>query len=119
MKYLLILAVLISGCGTEHHYIAGPKGDPGLNGQDGAIGTTGPQGNPGVDATPVTIVKLCPGSTIYPSTFVEVAFCINNKLYAVYSTNGGFESEIPPGSYNSNGVNSTCTFTVTSGCVVQ
>jgi len=75
-------------------------------------------GTNGSDATPVTAVKLCPGTTTYPSKFVEVAFCISNKLYGTYSANGGFSTELPPGAYGSNGVNSSCNFVIGANCSV-
>ena len=97
---------------------AGPKGDIGFNGADGAAGAPGPIGNPGQDgqdASPVTVVQLCPGVSGY-GTFIEVGFCVDNKLYGTYSANGGFSTYLPPGTYNSNAINSSCTFTVVSGC---
>ncbi len=81
------------------------------NGLDGAAG---------VDTTPVTEVQLCPNNprTAYAATFSEVALCISDKLYGVYSTNGGFMTEIVPGTYSSNGINSSCTFAVGANCTV-
>lgn len=115
INVLVTIAVLSAvGCG------AAPKGDTGAAGKDGqsTVGATGAQGNPGVDAQPVTVVKLCPAITVYPTTVSEVAFCIDGNLYAVYSVNGGFEGLIPPGTYSSNGINSSCTFTVHANCEV-
>lgn len=117
---IVTLSVTTQGCGKA------PKGDTGVAGKDGqsTVGATGsqgpvgPQGAPGVDAHPVTVVKLCPATTVYSTTFTEVAFCIDGSLYAVYSANGGFESLIPPGTYSSNGINSSCTFTVHANCEV-
>ncbi len=114
--FIISLALYFAGCG--------PKGSPGrdgANGQDGQPGQSiqGPQGIPGTDATPVTMVKLCPDQPTYPTIFVEYAFCIQNKLYATYSTNGGFSTYLPPGAYNSNAVGSSCTFTVVSGCEIS
>lgn len=119
----LFFLVMLVGCGQ------GPQGERGLQGERGEpgesiVGPTGPTGNDGSDgkdgqdATPVTVVQLCPGTTHYPTTFVEVAFCIGGKLYATYSTHGGFSTEIPPGTYSSNGVGSSCTFTVGANCQV-
>ncbi len=102
----------------------GPAGGNGVDGQPGAAGAPGPSGSPGPkgdsgsDASGVTVIKLCPGVTTYPATFTEVAFCIDHKLYATYSANGGFSTEIPPGTYSSNGINSGCTFTVGTNCQV-
>lgn len=66
-----------------------------------------------------TIVQFCPGITSYPQTFSEIGFCINNQLYAVYSANDGFLTLVPPGTYSSNGINSSCTFNVGLNCEVN
>lgn len=123
---ILLLALALVACAPE-------KGDRGLNGEHGENGESGERGpkgdsnvgDPGIDGqngtdgTQVTIVKLCPGETTYPSTFVEVALCIEGKLYAVYSTHGGFMTEVPPGSYSSNAVGSKCDFIVGPNCQVD
>lgn len=113
---LLMVMCMMLGCGRG---IQGPAGLAGLNGAIGATGATGAQGDAGEDATPVTMVKLCPGTPSYPTTFVEYAFCINQSLYGTYSANGGFTTLLPPGRYTSNGINSRCDFTVSTGCVVS
>jgi hypothetical protein len=69
--------------------------------------------------TIVQPIQFCSGTPIYPSTFPEVGFCINNQLWAVYSANGGFLTLIPPGQYSSTGINSSCTFTVGPDCVIS
>ncbi len=107
-----VLVTLLSSCGQ----FKGAKGEAGAQGNEGPVGQPGA---PGVDANPITVVKLCPGTTVYPSVFVEIAFCVDHKLYATYSANGGFSTEIPPGTYNSNAVGSSCTFTVLPNCVIQ
>jgi hypothetical protein len=89
-----------------------------LNGTTGATGATGLQGPTGANGTIVTAAQFCPGSTSYPNEFNEVGFCIGGNIYAVYSTNDGFLSEVPPGEYSSDGVNSSCTFTIGSNCQV-
>lgn len=107
MNKAVMFAMLaaMSGCGHNHYeYFVGEKGNPGADGQD---------------ATPVTVVRLCPGVSVYPSTFVEVAFCLDNRLYAVYSANGGFQTEIPPGIYSSNAIGSACSFRVLPNCAIQ
>lgn len=88
-------------------------------GKDGLNGSTGPVGPPGSPGTEIAIIKFCPGETVYPSTFVEVGYCIDNKIYAVYSANDGFLTEIPPGTYSSNAINSRCGFVVLPNCVIQ
>lgn len=105
--------------------VAGPTGAAGSTGQTGSTGATGsqgPQGDQGIPGAPgssVTTVQFCPGVTpTYPSTFPEYGICIEGKLYAVYSTNDGFLAEIPDGTYSSDGVNASCTFTVT-GCSID
>lgn len=120
----VVLAVLVlTGCGSNHYEYfqgkdgaAGAKGSQGDAGQDGQ---NGQDGEDGADATPVTVVKLCPGVTVYPSKFVEIAFCIGGKLYGTYSQNGGFSTEMPPGTYGSNGINSNCNFTVAASCTIN
>lgn len=138
----------LTACQDKVHFMAGAKGDPGApgnscavnntpggalisctdgssafigNGHDGGVGPSGPSGapgSPGLNATPITIVNLCPGVTTYPTTFVEVGFCINNNLYAVYSENNGFLTYVPPGSYSSNAHGSSCSLVVHTNCVV-
>lgn len=107
--------------------VDGTDGIDGTNGSDGATGPQGPAGGTGpagpmgpagADGTIVSVVKLCPGYTVYPTTFVEVAMCINNKLWGVYSLNNGFMTEFPPGYYHSQAVGSACNFTIAPGCVV-
>lgn len=81
-------------------------------------GLNGSAGVDGVHATPVTIVNLCPGVNTYPSVFIEVGICLNNKLYGVYSTNGGFMTYLSDGAWSSNAIGSACNLTI-SGCTVS
>lgn len=92
---------------------SGPQGAPGTN------GTNGNNGQNGVDATPITMVQFCHGIPSYPSTFIEFGFCLQGSLYATYSANGGFTTYLPPGSYSSNAIGSSCNFTVVSGCQIS
>jgi hypothetical protein len=62
----------------------------------------------------ISPVQFCPGTPSYPSTFLEVGFIINGKMYGVYSENGGFMTYLPPGAYSSDGVNASCNFTINS-----
>ncbi len=122
MKYLVIALsfLFLTGCGVQ--VLEGPAGRDGATGAQGEKGDKGDQGEtgaPGINGTSVTVVKLCPGTTTYPSKFVEIAFCIDNKLYATYSANGGFSTEIPPGTYGSNGINSSCNFVVGANCTIH
>jgi len=99
MKKAILFSLLLTACGQ------GPQGIPG---QPGAPGTT------------ITPVQFCPNtSPSYPSTFPESAFCIDGSLYAVYSANDGFLTLIPPGTYVSNAVGSSCTFTVLPNCGIS
>jgi hypothetical protein len=82
-------------------------------------GSTGQSGTNGTNGTVVTPVQFCANTTTYPTTFSEVGFCIRGNLYAVYSLNDGFLSEIVPGEYESDGVNSSCDFTVSANCVIS
>lgn len=97
---------------------APPEGKQGIPGPRGEQGVPGLQGPRGSDGTQITVVKLCPGATSYPNVFVEVAMCIDSKLYAVYSANNGFLTYLPPGRYQSNAIGSACSFTVGAGCEV-
>ncbi len=110
---VIIIALLLAGCGNGQK---GDAGDPGASGATGAEGRTGPKGEDGVIAT---VVPLCPGVTTYSEVFVEVALCINNSLYAVYSTHGGFLTSLPPGTYRSNAIGSACNLTVGLNCTVS
>ncbi len=84
----------------------------------GPQGPQGPAGSNGTDGSTVTPTQLCENPvTTYPSTFAEIAFCIDGTLYAVYSANGGFLVPLLNGNYSSDGINASCDFTVT-GCVI-
>lgn len=117
-KYVLaiMMAMGTMACGPHYEYF---RGQDGSTGPEGEKGDQGERGDDGIDGTSVTVVKLCPGVTVYPSKFVEVAFCIGSKLYATYSANGGFTTEIPPGTYGSNGINASCNFVVKPNCQIQ
>jgi len=109
-----------NGCDSQGaNGAVGPQGPAGQNGADGRDGRDGTNGLDGSDGSTISVVKLCPGETVYPSVFVQLAFCIDGKLYATYSTHGGFSTEIPPGDYRSNTVGSRCDFTVEPLCVVR
>ena len=97
----------------------GPQGEQGPVGPIGSTGAQGPQGDPGQPGTQITTIQFCKGITpTYPSTFPEIGICIDNQLYAVYSANGGFMVLVTPGTYSSNGINASCTFTVGPNCEV-
>lgn len=86
-----------------------------LNGSNGQNGSNGLNGTNGTTVAPV---QFCPGTSVYPSTFIEVGFCIDNTLYAVYSANGGFLTTVLPGSWGSNGINASCNFVVGNNCQI-
>lgn len=117
-RYIAIAIVLLTSCGRVPAGPQGVSGGVGLQGAPGATGATGPQGTAGEDTSSIYMVKLCPGDSIYPSTFVEYAFCVNNNLYGTYSANGGFSTLLPPGQYSSNAINSSCNFSVLPNCLV-
>ena len=143
MKYLLTISlIMLTACSSSTTFhsenctvtalsngslIACPDGTSqvisnGIDGQQGIqgqTGNTGPQGPSGLNGTTITSIQFCPGINTYPSTFPEVGFCINNQIYAVYSANDGFLSLMQPGAYSSNGINSSCNFTILSNCVIQ
>ena len=86
---------------------------------NGSSGTNGTNGSNGTNGTVVSPIQFCSGTGSYASaTFPEVGFCIGGNLYAVYSTNGGFLTEVLPGNWYSDGINSSCSFTVAANCVV-
>lgn len=95
------------------------KGDVGETGPQGIPGQSivGPEGPRGADGQIAQVIPLCPGTSNY-GVFVEVGLCINNKLYAVYSANGGFLTYLAPGNYVSNAIGSACNLTVQPNCVV-
>lgn len=142
MKYAMIIGMLaLTACGRGP---TGYNGRDGVDGKDGsscsvtalAIGPSAPNGGavinctdgtssvilngaPGAPGTAYTTVKLCPGNTAYPSRFVEIAIRTQDKLIAVYSANGGFLTELPPGYYTSNGVGSACNFRVNNDLTIS
>jgi hypothetical protein len=142
VKYLA-LVLLIAGCNQQDFTSSvGPKGDSGVqgqngadgqngtngqngadgqngtNGQNGADGQNGTNGQNGADAESIQVLQLCNGQPIYPSVFIEVAFKINNKLYAVYSIPGAFMTELTPGDYHSEAIGSRCNFTVNNDATI-
>lgn len=112
MKYLIVLMLMLSAC-------KGSSGNDGAQGSPGNPGSAGPQGATGANGATINVVTFCPGTTSFPTTFLEVGLCINNQIYGVYSANNGFLALLPPGTYNSNAVGSNCDFTIAANCVVQ
>jgi len=107
MKKLLMTILFLTSCNHESTYSIIPNYNP------------GPQGLSGKDGTQINIVQFCPNvSSHYPLIFPEIGFCINNKIYAVYSANDGFMAEIVPGYYWSNAIGSICNFTVKDNCEI-
>jgi hypothetical protein len=148
-KLYLISILILAGCGGAGIMPGpvgpqGPKGDPGtsctvstvligeLTPTGGALitcddgtnafianGANGSNGSNGTNGTVVTPIQFCPGTSSYPSTFIEVGFCINDSIWAVYSANGGFLTEILPGKWSSNAIGSRCDFTVLPHCRIK
>ena len=140
----IALALLCTSCTpVVHNGVDGKDGKPGTPGTSCTVTTVssssvapngGAQitcedgtsslalnGTPGANGTPGTVVapvQFCPGTPSYPSTFIEVGFCIDNTLYAVYSQNNGFLVKLLPGSYQSEAIGSRCTFVVQPNCVI-
>lgn len=81
------------------------------NGINGNAGIQGPAGLPGTQIIPVS---FCGGPSVYPSNFPEYGLLIGSQMYGVYSTNGGFLALLPPGTYRSNAVGSSCNFVINS-----
>jgi hypothetical protein len=126
LSIVVIMALIQTlGCGQN-----GTNGTNGTNGSSCTVTTiTSPSAGSLIsctdgtqslvlDGTVLTPVQFCSATTTYPSTFSEVGFCIDGSLYAVYSANDGFLTEVPNGTYDSDGINSSCSFTVT-GCTVS
>lgn len=110
----LLLVFFVVACADQSprfFVVEGPQGVAGADGADGADGQ---------DITVVYAVQFCPSSFVpsYPSSFPEVGVCIGNNLYGVYSANNGFMVLLPPGTYSSNGINASCTFTILPNCEV-
>lgn len=100
----------------------GSTGATGDQGQPGPQGIQGIAGAPGTNATPVTMLQFCAGYTpTYPSVFPEDGLCLNGVVYAIYDQANGYDylSEIPPGRYESSTTGASCSFTVSSNCVVS
>ncbi len=115
---LIIFCIIFASLFIESCAKPGPSEVNGTTGQPG-VSIAGPQGIPGTPGTALTFVQFCPGFTQnYPSTFAESGFCVNGQMWAIYSANGGFLAELPPGTYSSNGINASCTFTLEANCVV-
>lgn len=137
-NYMIILglSLLASACGKQDAYItADPQpncsvkqvtGGAEVTCPDGSSttisnGTTGGQGIqglPGTNATSVTVVQLCPGTTTY-GHFIETALCVDNSLFAVFWNGQAFMTLIPPGAYYSTSNYVACNFTVGANCTVS
>ncbi len=127
MKKLILVALLLIGCGNYQNGATGQNGQPSkpctvttvnspvsgslISCPDGTSSFVS-NGLNGTNGSLISFVKFCPGTTTYPSEFNEVGLLFNGSIYAVYSINNGFLSLIPPGYYTSNAMNSTCNFTV-------
>ena len=121
MKRLILVTFILCACRGPQG-VQGGQGQVGIPGQTivgpaGPVGAPGLNGSNGQDGTVITPVQLCPGTPTYPSVFIEYAYCMDSKLYAVYSANNGFLTVLPDGDYQSNAVGSSCNFHV-SGCSV-
>lgn len=90
-------------------------------GNRGKMGKTGMPGQDGQDAEIIT-VKFCPNLIdSYGTQYSEYGVCINNKVYAVYSTNNqSFLTELSAGRYTTTTPFGNCQFTVVEGsCEVE
>lgn len=98
MKYLLIIPIILIGCGDNNPTYSNI-----------------PVSNP------ITIVQFCKGFTsTYPSIFPEVGLCINNIIYAVYyATNNVGLVALPNGNYTTTLDNAPCNFTVMDNCQIK
>lgn len=116
MKTMLMSLLLLTSCGYK--LIPGPQGPAGVDGLNGSNGSNGAAGSPGTVITPI---QLCAPSFVptYPNVFPEYILCINGKVYGVYSSLGGYWTELSPGTYFSNGIGSTCTVIIGPNCKVS
>lgn len=106
-----------NGCGANDG-ATGPQGPQGIAGLS-VVGPIGPSGPAGANGTQISFVNLCPGTTTYPSQFVEVAICVNGQdLYGVYSANNGFLTFFPQGAYTSNAIGAACNLVIGPNCTV-
>jgi hypothetical protein len=130
MKKLIISLLLVVGfigCGKAQdgkdgvNGTNGIDGNNGTNGIDGKDGVDGKDGPAGEDGTEITVVKFCPNiPAIYPFSFPEIGFKINNKIYAVFSGSAGSGLvELIPGTYTTTTTNLGCTFKVKIGGVIE
>lgn len=141
MWFFILLAALayvfvLTGCAPEAalagyaikqpRTVQGERGSVGATGARGSdglsivgpVGPAGSDGTNGVDATPVFAVDLCPGTNNYPNVFLEQALCVQDALYAVYSSMGGLLVKLSPGAYSSNSIGSACNLVVYEHCIV-
>ena len=105
--------------GTSSLVLNGTNGSNGVNGTNGTNGTNGINGTNGTNGTVISSIQFCPGTPSYPSVFPEVGFLINGTIYAVYSANDGFLTALTPGTYSSNAIGNSCTFTVNANGTIS
>jgi hypothetical protein len=101
--------------------INGIQGPAGQNGGNGSNGIDGLQGPPGEDGESITVIQFCPGVvSSYPTSFPEVGFKINGKIYAVFSSGGNAGLvELVPGTYITTTTGLACTFIVKAGGEIE
>lgn len=112
---IVLLAILLTSCGGQSPAVL--QNNCSVTQNNGSVTIKCPDGSQTTFSN-AQIVQFCPGTTVYPSIFNEVGICTNTNLYAVYSANNGFLTLIPPGTYQSNAIGSSCNFTVYPNCVV-
>lgn len=78
-------------------------------------------GSNGTNATPVTTVQLCQGTSTYGASY-EYGICIQGSLYALSLNSGSHDliiGVLSPGRYVDENGNKGCNFTLVSGCTVS
>lgn len=146
MNKLILIMLMLSGCGSSPYGVVGPQGATGTTGQSGtsctvtnvAIGQPGApnggsliscpdgtsqvvlNGSPGTNGSSIAMIQFCPGyTTTYPAIFPEFGVCSSNNIYAVYyDKTNAWLAEIAPGYYSSTSTNAPCNFMVGPDCEI-
>jgi hypothetical protein len=101
MKKILIICLVLMGCGQ------GPQG------------VQGPAGTNGTNGTSPTMVQFCTDVVGHYGTFPEYGECLGGNIFAVYwDGKNAWLAEVYPGNYESTATGLQCNFTVGTNCSV-